>query len=102
MREIVDGIFTWSWFSEPHGYDFNGYLIRHPEGNLCVDPVEPSADVLARVEALGVARIVLTNRNHVRRAALIAERTRAPIAIHPADAAHARGQRATIRVALVP
>src|SRR2546426_8577764 len=48
MREIVDGVFTWSWFSEPHGYDFNGYLIRHPEGNLCVDPVEPSADVLAR------------------------------------------------------
>src|SRR5439155_293980 len=72
MREIVDGIFTWSWFSEPHGYDFNGYLIRHPEGNLCVDPVEPSADVLARLVQRGVARIVITNRNHVRQAALVA------------------------------
>src|SRR5439155_450029 len=30
MREIVDGIFIWSWFSEPNGYDFNGYLIREP------------------------------------------------------------------------
>ena len=102
MREIVDGIFTWSWFSEPHGYDFNGYLIRHPEGNLCVDPVEPSADVLARLVHHGVARIVLTNRNHVRKAALVRERTGAPIAIHPADAAYAREQGATIDAEIAP
>jgi len=102
MREIVDGIFTWSWLSEPHGYDFNGYLIRDAEGNLCVDPVEPSDSVLARLEGLGVARVLLTNRNHVRRAALIAERTGASIAIHPADAAHARAQGATIAAALAP
>jgi glyoxylase-like metal-dependent hydrolase (beta-lactamase superfamily II) len=102
MREIVEGIFTWSWFSEPHGYDFNGYLIRDPEGNLCVDPVEPAADVLALLVREGVTRIVLTNRNHVRRAALVRERTGAPIAIHPADAAYARAQGATIDAALAP
>src|SRR5262249_6787724 len=89
-------IFTWSWFSEPHGYDFNGYLIRDPEGNLCVDPVEPSADVLAHLAREGVARIVLTNRNHVRRAALVRERTGAPIAIHAADPASARAEGATL------
>ncbi len=102
MREIVDGVFTWSWFSEPHGYDFNGYLIRHPEGNLCIDPVEPDEPVLARLETLGVGRILLTNRNHVRRAALLAERTGAPIAIHAADADHARAQGAPIGAALTP
>jgi len=102
MREIVEGIFIWSWFSAPHGYEFNGYLIHHPEGNLCVDPVEPSADALARLEREGVARIVLTNRNHVRKAALVRERTGAPIAIHPADAAYAREQGATIDADLVP
>ena len=102
MREIVEGIFTWSWFSEPHGYDFNGYLIRDPEGNLCVDPVEPAADVLTHLVREGVARIVLTNRNHVRRAALVRERTGAPIAIHPADAGYARAQGATIDAALAP
>src|SRR2546430_7956518 len=102
MREIVDGIFTWSWFSEPHGYDFNGYLIREPEGNLCVDPVEPSEQVLARLVQRGVARIVLTNRNHVRKAALVRERTGAPIAIHPADAAYAREQGATIDAEIAP
>ena len=33
MREIVDGIVMWSWLSEPHGYNFNGYFVRHPGGN---------------------------------------------------------------------
>ena len=42
MRGILDGVLTWAWLSEPHGYHFNGYLFRHPEGNLCIDPVEPS------------------------------------------------------------
>jgi hypothetical protein len=39
MNEIVTDIFAWTWFSEPHGYHFNGYLVRHAEGNLCIDPV---------------------------------------------------------------
>lgn len=41
MREVLPGILTWAWFSEPHGYDFHGTLVRHEEGNLCIDPVEP-------------------------------------------------------------
>ena len=27
MRELLPGIFSWPWFSEPHGYDFNGTLV---------------------------------------------------------------------------
>jgi hypothetical protein len=37
-QEILTDIFTWSWFSEPHQYDFNGYSIRNEAGNLCIDP----------------------------------------------------------------
>lgn len=96
MREVVAGIVGWSWLSPPHGYDFNGWLVRHASGNVCIDPVEPGDDVLAFLVREGVARIVLTNRNHTRRAALVRERTGAPIAIHPADAAHARAQGTTI------
>jgi len=92
VRTVVDGIVGWSWLSPPHGYDFNGWLARHPDGNVCIDPVEPTDDVLAFLAREGVARIVLTNRNHTRRAALVRSRTGAPIAIHPADAAHARAQ----------
>jgi glyoxylase-like metal-dependent hydrolase (beta-lactamase superfamily II) len=102
MREIVDGIGTWSWLSEPHGYNFNGYLVHHPSGNLCIDPVESPPEVLDDLVAAGVARILLTNRNHVRRANLVRERTGAPVAIHAADAAYATEQGATIDAALVP
>jgi hypothetical protein len=38
MREIVSAVFTLLWFSAPHGYNFNGYLILDPGGNICIDP----------------------------------------------------------------
>jgi glyoxylase-like metal-dependent hydrolase (beta-lactamase superfamily II) len=96
MREILTGIFTWPLFSEPHGYNFNGHFIRHPEGNLCVDPVEPSDEDLAELARQGVARILITNRNHSRAANKIRARTDARTAIHPADAPHARSEGAEL------
>jgi glyoxylase-like metal-dependent hydrolase (beta-lactamase superfamily II) len=91
MREILPDIFTWSSYSEPHGYDFNGYLVRHDDGNLCIDPVPPGDD-LAAIANAGVAKILLTNRNHSRAANAIRERTGALVYIHPDDAPHAIGQ----------
>lgn len=96
MRELLPGVFTWPWFSERHGYDFNGYLVRTPEGNVCVDPVEMSDAVLDAIGREGVAVIALTNRNHTRASARVRERTGAPVVIHAADAAHARAQGAII------
>ncbi len=92
MREILSDVFTWPWFSEPHGYDFNGHLIRHAEGNLCIDPVEPNEEAAEKIVRLGVARILLTNRNHSRAANTVRGRTGARTAIHPDDAPHALGQ----------
>jgi len=57
MREILTGIFSWPWFSQPHGYNFNGHFIRHADGNLCIDPVEPTDEVLKEMVSHGVARI---------------------------------------------
>ncbi len=96
MRELLPGIFVWSRLSERHGYDFNGSLVLHPEGNLCIDPVAPDAKSLARLAEVGVARILLTNRNHARAANAVRERTGARVAIHAADAAYAREQGATL------
>jgi glyoxylase-like metal-dependent hydrolase (beta-lactamase superfamily II) len=90
MKEIVAGILTWSWFSERHGYDFNGYLIRLPGGNLAVDPVEMDDSVLEELARAGAARILLTNRNHFRAAAKLKSRTGARVAVHPADAEFVR------------
>lgn len=90
MRELISGIFTWPWFSQPHGYNFNGYFVRHAGGNLCIDPVEPPTEAIDQIGQEGAAWVVLTNRNHVRASKKIRERTSARVAIHPADAAHAR------------
>ena len=66
MRIIAGDILTWSWFSQPHGYDFNGFLISDRAGNLAIDPVEPTEQILHELVQRGVSRILLTNRNHVR------------------------------------
>ena len=96
MRTIADDILTWSWFSEPHGYNFNGFLISDRTGNLAIDPVEPSEQTLNGLVQRGVSRILLTNRNHVRAANRVRATTRARTAIHPGDAAYARRQGAEL------
>ena len=96
MREIVPDVLTWSRPSERHGYDFNGHLLRHPMGNLCIDPVAPDHSVLDRLAAAGATRVLLTNRNHTRAANLLRDRLGARTAIHPKDADHARGEGADI------
>ena len=100
MRDIVGDILTWSRFSEPHGYNFNGHLLRHPGGNICVDPVEPSDDDLDAIVQEGVARIILTNRNHSRAANRVRARTGARTVIHADDADHARSQETELDEAL--
>jgi glyoxylase-like metal-dependent hydrolase (beta-lactamase superfamily II) len=96
MREVLPGIDTWPWFSEPHKYDFNGHWIAAPDGNLCIDPVETPPEVLNDLARRGVARILLTNRNHVRDSNRVRSRTQARTAIHAADAVYARSQGAEI------
>jgi glyoxylase-like metal-dependent hydrolase (beta-lactamase superfamily II) len=96
MQEIVPDVLTWSRLSERHGYNFNGHLVRHPEGNLCIDPVDPIADELDQLADIGATRIVLTNRNHTRAANALRARLGARTAIHPEDADYARGQGAEI------
>lgn len=92
MRELLKGIYCWSRLSEPHGYDFNGHLIRYRDGNLVIDPVEPEPQDLASLEAEGVAKIIVTNRNHSRAANQVRAATGAQTLIHPDDAAHAAAQ----------
>ena len=96
METIADGIHTWSWFSTPHGYNFNGLLIAHPQGNICIDPVEASSADFEEIFRAHPTRVLLTNRNHVRAANRVRDSSGARVAIHPADAPHARSQGAVI------
>ncbi len=92
MQEILKGIHTWSRLSEPHGYNFNGYLVCDTAGNLCIDPVQPGEQGLDEIARRGAAKILLTNRNHSRAANAVRKRTGAQTLMHPADADHARAQ----------
>jgi glyoxylase-like metal-dependent hydrolase (beta-lactamase superfamily II) len=100
MTELLTDVLRWTWFSEKFQYDFNGYLVRHASGNLCIDPVEMSAEVLDEIAHEGVSRIVLTNRNHFRAAERVRVRTGARVAVHPADAAFVREKGVTVDEAL--
>ena len=96
METILGDVFTWSWFSEPHGYNFNSLVIPDLDGNICIDPVEPNDQVMRELVEMGVDCILLTNRNHVRAANRIREHTGARCYIHPEDAAYAKGQGAAL------
>ena len=100
MRDLVGEILTWPWFSEPHGYNFNGHLVRDPGGNICIDPVEPTEDDMDALIREGVAWIILTNRNHSRAANRVRAGTGARTAIHTDDADHARSQETELEDAL--
>src|ERR1041384_7109494 len=102
MREILSGIFTWPWFSAPHAYHFNEHFVQHPRGKLWIHPVGPSDEDFGAIERQGVARILITNRNHSRAANKIRARTGARTLIHPADAAHARKEGAELDGELNP
>src|SRR5260370_2106468 len=84
MKEILPGIFTWPWFSERHGYDFNGWFVR--EGALAIDPVELPDAVLDELAGLGAQRIGITKRNPFRAAAELKTRNGARRAVPPAAA----------------
>src|SRR5260370_18607158 len=96
METVLGDVLTWSRFSEPHGYNYNSLLSPHRDGNLCIDPVEPNDEVLSELVRVGVRRILLPNRSHVRGVNRNRESTSARSYIHPEDAAYAKAQGALL------
>jgi glyoxylase-like metal-dependent hydrolase (beta-lactamase superfamily II) len=72
MREILPGIFTWGATYPDRPWDLNGYAITLNDGCVVlVDPPAPEEGDWPSFEALKpFAKIVLTNRDHVRDAEL--------------------------------
>lgn len=69
MKEILPGIYQWSWFSEEKGYDFNGHIIVSGAERVTIDPPPLSdADGEWSQKQGPIAGIILTNRDHVREA----------------------------------
>lgn len=67
-------IFTFSTFDEPRNLDFNGYFLVRPQGNVLVDPVPLRPHDREHVRELGgVQHVLVSNSDHVRDAAPLAE-----------------------------
>jgi glyoxylase-like metal-dependent hydrolase (beta-lactamase superfamily II) len=67
MREILPGIFTWGSTYVDRPWDLNGYAITFDGFTVLVDPPEPGEDEWSGFDTIKpIAKIVLTNRDHVR------------------------------------
>lgn len=87
MRQIMQGIFTWSWLSPKHNYNFNGYAFKSNDGLIVIDPAIMDTSNMELLQKLGTpAHILLTNKDHERMAYEMRDRFGAKIHIHKNDA----------------
>lgn len=67
MKQILPGMWQWSWFSEEKQLDFNGLFLMVGEHKILVDPPPMTADASTFIRRNGpVDYIIVTNRDHVR------------------------------------
>lgn len=87
MKEIYPGIYTWSWLSPKHGYNFNGYALNGEDGLIVIDPAFVSEDELDDILELGTPKcIILTNKDHERMAYEFRDRYATNIYVNELDA----------------
>ena len=70
MKQILPGIWQWSWFAEEKQLDFNGLFLMVGEHKILIDPPPMTAETSAFIRRNGpVDYIIVTNRDHAREAA---------------------------------
>ncbi len=88
MREVVPGVYEWSWFSDEKRITFNGHLVIEGSDRVLIDPPPMTEADRADIEQRGgVTAIVLTNRDHVRECAACHRSYGAPVWVPAADTA---------------
>lgn len=88
MREIVPGVYEWSWFSDEKHIAFNGHFVIEGSDRVLIDPPPMTEADRAEIERRGgVTAIVLTNRDHVRESAACQRVYGAPVWVPAADTA---------------
>ena len=87
MKQILPGIWQWSWFSEEKKLDFNGLLLTIGEHRILVDPPPMAAEDLTQAKRGGqVDYILITNRDHEREAAALQKEFRCQVWVPAVDA----------------
>lgn len=83
MKQLLDGVWTWSVFDETRQVDFNGYWVDTGSARALIDPVPFDEAELARLGA--PIDVILTNKDHRRAAAKARERFGAAVVVHALD-----------------
>jgi glyoxylase-like metal-dependent hydrolase (beta-lactamase superfamily II) len=87
MKQILPGIWQWSWFSQEKQLDFNGLFLTVGEHRILVDPPAMTTDEEAQVRRAGALDyILITNRDHEREAARYKDAFRCQLMVPDADA----------------
>ena len=70
MKQLLPGIWQWSWFSEEKQLDFNGLFLTVGEHKILIDPPPMKGEASSVILRNGpVDYIIVTNRDHAREAA---------------------------------
>lgn len=87
MKQILPGMWQWSWFSEEKQLDFNGHFLMVGEHKILVDPPPMTAEAETFIRRNGpVDYIIVTNRDHVREAAAYRSQFACQLQVPEADA----------------
>lgn len=88
MKQILPGIWQWSWFSDEKQLDFNGLLVTVGEHQILIDPPPMSGEVSAMVRHHApIDYILITNRDHLREASTYQREFGCQLYLPEADAA---------------
>jgi len=87
MKQLLPGIWQWSWFSQEKQIDFNGLFLTVGEHRVLVDPPPMTQDDLNQAKQGGqVDYVLLTNRDHEREAATYQREFGCQVMVPEADA----------------
>jgi glyoxylase-like metal-dependent hydrolase (beta-lactamase superfamily II) len=87
MKQILPGIWQWSWFSEEKKLDFNGLFLTVGEHRILVDPPPMTPEDLAQARRGGaVDYVLITNRDHEREAAALQKEFHCQVWVPAVDA----------------